>query len=213
MEVSYRFVERVSAYRRMLRKLLSEGTTRVYSYELGALEGLSSAQVRRDLMTLGCTGSPSKGYDISAVIEKISELLDPPAGEGIAMVGVGHLGKAILAYATGRFANLCFSATFDSDPEKTGKIIHGCHCFPMQEMEEVLKTRPVAIGIITVPASAAQESAERLAAAGVRGIVNFAPVRLRLPREVFVEDVDITGLLEKVAFFARSRTQEGEGWT
>ncbi len=211
MEVSDRLVERVSAYRRLLRKVMADGTVRIYSHELASLEGVSSAQVRRDLMTIGYAGSPAKGYDVAGLIDKIGELLDPPDGEGMVLVGVGHLGKAILSYATGRFSHLSIVATFDNDSEKVGRVTHGCRCFAIGELGEVLRVTPAAIGIITVPAAVAQEVADQLVAAGVRGLVNFAPVRLRTPREVFVEDVDITGLLEKVAFFARSRTQQSEG--
>ncbi len=205
MVIPARMVERISAYRRHLRRWLAEGRTRIYSHELGALIGCTPAQVRRDLMTIGYAGSPARGYDVVKLIERIGEMLDPPKRDGIVLVGVGSLGRAILNYFRGTHPELLLVAAFDIAPEKIGQSCHGCPCYAASEMETVLRGRPVPVGIIAVPADGAQEVADRLVRAGVRGLLNFTPVRLRVPPEVFVEDVDIATSLEKVAFYACQR--------
>ena len=205
-----RMVERLVVYRRHLRQWLGEGRMRVYSHDLAKLEDVTPAQVRRDLMTIGYTGSPAKGYEVEGLIEHISTLLDAGSIGGFALVGAGHLGRAILDYLARRHPEYQVVA-FDVNPEKAGRITHGCRCYLIDELETVLAEHPMRVGVITVPAEAAQDVATRLVAAGVRGLLNFAPVRLQVPDSVVVEDADIALLLEKVAFFARmGRVEERE---
>lgn len=199
-----RVVERLSSYRRHLRWWLAEGKPRIYSHELAALEGATAAQVRRDVMIIGYTGSPARGYDAAGLLERIRQVLDPPPDEGIVLVGLGYLGRAILSYFSNVHPELPIVAAFDIDPEKVGRIVQGCRCFSMDELDSVLAERRVLVAVIAVPVEAAADVAERLVQAGVRGILNFTPVRLRVPPHVFVESVDISVSLEKVAFFARS---------
>jgi redox-sensing transcriptional repressor len=201
--ISERTIGRLSLYRRLLNVLQSEGVRNVFSHQLGNMAGCTAAQVRRDLMAVGYAGSPSLGYDVSRLIESIREFLDSPGGQGVALVGVGNLGKAILAYFAGRRPNLQIVAAFDNDPYKVNRVIHGCRCYAMESLSEVVRSEDVRVGIVTVPATAAQSVADALARAGVRGILNFAPIRLRVPPHVFVEDIDMIVALEKVAYFAR----------
>ena len=200
-----RMIERLSGYRRHLRRWVTEKRQRIFSHELGGLVGSTPAQVRRDLMTIGFTGSPARGYDVAKLIESISAVLDPPEREGAALVGVGSLGRAILRYLSTAHPEIPIMAAFDVAPDRVGGMIDGCRCYPMTEMEAVLEKEPALIGIITVPSEAAQDVANDLIRAGVRGIMNFTAVRLHTPPEVFVEDIDISISLEKVVFFSRSR--------
>ncbi len=210
MDIPTKVIERLSSYRRHLRCWQAEGKHRIYSHELAALQGVTPAQVRRDLMTIGYTGSPAKGYDVDGLIEHVSQLLDPKtAGEAV-LVGVGHLGRAILDYFTGRHPGHRIVAAFDTAPDKVGRVMHGCHCYNVSEMPDLLRRQPVAVGIIAVPAEAAQEVADQLIKLGVSGLLNFAPTRLRVPTDVYVEDVDIALSLEKVAFFAHERRSRRE---
>jgi redox-sensing transcriptional repressor len=212
IDLPQKLIERISAYRRQLARILVEGKDRIYSHELAALEGATAAQVRRDIMTIGYTGSPAKGYDVAGLISRINDVLDPHPHdeEGLALVGVGQLGKALLAYLAGAPHNQKVVAAFDVDPEKTGRVIHGCRCYGLDEIERVVAAEHVRVGVITVPATAAQQVADRLVRAGVGGLVNFAPARLRVPPQVYVEDVDISVLLEKVAFLARTAAAKRE---
>ena len=201
--ISAKSIGRLSLYRRLLNVLQAEGVRNVYSHQLATLAGCTGTQVRRDLMVVGYSGSPTHGYEVARLIESMREFLDAPAGQGVALVGVGNLGKAILSYFAGRRPNLQIVAAFDNDAYKVNRVIHGCRCYPMESLSEVLKGQATTVAIIAVPVAAAQGVAELLTRAGIRGILNFAPVRLRVSPNIYVEDIDMTVALEKVAYFAR----------
>jgi redox-sensing transcriptional repressor len=201
--ISGKTVARLSLYRRLLYELQEEGERNVFSHQLAALAGGTAAQVRRDMMALGYSGSPTRGYNVKRLIKSIASFLDAPEGQRIALVGLGNLGQAILAYFEGRRPKLRITAAFDTDPARVNCVIHGCQCYPVERMSSVVKKQHIEIGILTVPAEGAQQVAETLCAAGVRGLLNFTPARLHLPPEVDVEDYDISMCLEKVAYFAR----------
>jgi redox-sensing transcriptional repressor len=201
--ISDRSIGRLSLYRRLLNVLQAEGIRNIYSHQLATIAGCTAAQVRRDLMVVGYSGNPTNGYEVTRLIEGLREFLDAPGGQGAALVGVGNLGKAILSYFAGRRPNLQIAAAFDNDPYKVNRVIHGCRCYSMENLYEVAQGQGIRLAIITVPAQAAQGVADALAKGGVRGILNFAPVRLRVPPHVHIEDIDMTVSLEKVAYFAR----------
>ena len=198
----------MSLYRRLLESSIPGGRDTVFSHELAGLACVTPAQVRRDLMATGCSGSPGRGYRIRDLIEGISKVLDDPEGQSVALVGVGNLGRAILAYFSGRRRNLRITASFDVDPLKTGRVINGCRCYSMSELGDVLERGRIKTAILAVPAGKAQETTDALVAAGVRGILNYAPVPLRVPDGVFLEERDMTMSLETVAFFARKTALE-----
>lgn len=202
---SERTVERLSLYRQLLIVQQSEKKGHIYSHQLAVMAGVTPAQVRRDLMVVGYTGSPTKGYDIRELIRGIAKFLDAPEPESVVLVGVGNLGRAILSYFSGRRPNLDIVAAFDSDPQKVDRLVLGCRCMAMNQMEEIITQHRVKTGIISVPASDAQTVADQLVRAGVCGILNFAPVPLWAPEGVFVEHIDMAVALEKVAYFARQR--------
>ena len=201
--VSYKTVGRIGVYRRILNELHSEKVSHVYSYKLAALAGYSAAQVRRDLMEIGYTGSPVHGYNVEELLEAVRTFLDAPSGQYAALVGVGNLGRSILAFFSGRRPKLSIIAALDKDPQIFGRVIHGCRCFNIQDIEEVIRENNIDIGIITAPASEAQTVAYQMVGAGITGILNFAPARIRVPSSVYVEDIDVTVALERAAYFAR----------
>ena len=208
--VSDRVIERLIVYRRLLRGWAASGRDTIYSHELAALAGGTAAQVRRDIMAVRYIGSPARGYDVSALVAKIDELLGAGVGRAAALVGIGHLGQALMAYFNRRGSQLTIAAAFDSDPAKVGRVLHGCHCFALDAAAEVIREHALRMAILAVPEAAAQPVAERLVDAGIAGLLNFAPARLVLPADVYVENVDIAILVEKVAFFARAaRAVEG----
>lgn len=203
VDVSGRTIERLSLYRRILGDLARQGAEHVFSHQLAALAGSTPAQVRRDMMALGSQGSPTRGYDTRELINAIGDFLDSPAGQGVFLAGVGNLGRAILAYFGGRRPNLSIVAAFDSDPSKTDRMILGCQCYPIEELSAVARKLRPSVGVVTVPAAHAQAVADEMVATGITGILNFAPIALRVPPTVYVEQVDVTTFLEKVAYFAR----------
>ena len=202
-------VSRLSLYRRQLQARPLGSPATIHSHALAALCGTSAAHVRRDLMTIGFAGSPAHGYEVEHLIGAIGRELDAPEGQRAALVGVGQLGRALLDYFTTRRPSLRLAAAFDIDPAKTGRVIHGCRVWPLDAMREVVRAQGIAVGVLTVPAEAAQEVADRMVAAGIVGILNFAPVPLRHPARTFVEEMDITTSMERVAYFARAHAAGG----
>ncbi len=201
--ISQKTIGRLSLYRRLLTNPADEGQRYIFSHQLAALAACTAAQVRRDLMTLGYTGSTAKGYDRAELAAAIGRFLDDPKGTQVALVGIGNIGRAILAYFAGRRPKLAIVAAFDVDPAKTGRVIHGCRCYLLEELPRIAAELKITVGIAAVPAAAAQSVADALVAAGVTGIMNFAPQRLRVPPHVYVEDVDMTTSLEKAAYFSQ----------
>lgn len=209
-KVSQKTVGRLSLYRRLLNRMFADGARNVYSHDLARMAGGTAAQVRRDLMTLGHTGSPKRGYDVKELSDHIGAFLDAPDGQGVALIGVGNLGRAILSYFAGRRPKLAITVAFDNDPAKVNRVIHGCRCHPISELSRVVREQNVRVAILTVPAREAQSISDELVEAGVRGVLNFAPVPLRVPPGTYSEDIDMTMSLETVAYFARKGTVERE---
>jgi len=201
--ISQKTVGRLSLYRRLLNVLAVQGTKNVYSHQLAAMAGATAAQVRRDLMAVGYMGTSIRGYAVDELIKSLGTFLDDPQGQSAALVGIGNLGRAILSYFSGRRPNLSIVAAFDVDPGKVGRVINGCRSYPLDELETVARELDIRLGVLTVPAAAAQSVAESMVRAGIRGILNFAPAPLKMPTGVYVEDIDMTMSLEKVAYFAR----------
>jgi redox-sensing transcriptional repressor len=208
--VPVKTIGRLSLYRRLLNTLLMSNVENIYSHQLASLAGGTAAQVRRDMMSIGYIGSPKRGYDIRELVESIGVFLDAPKNQGVALVGVGNLGRAIMSYFAGRRPHLSIVAAFDVDPYKIDRVILGCRCYHLSQLSETVAALDIRVGVVTVPAAEAQSIAEQMVTAGIRGILNFAPVPLRVPPEVYVEDIDMTMSLEKVAYFARLNALEKE---
>ncbi len=200
--VSRKTVSRISRYRRILLALREEGTAHVYSHELARHAAVSAAQVRRDLMVIGYSGSPSKGYGVAACITSMSAFLDDEQQHRIALVGVGNLGRAILAHASTTLSSASITAAFDTNPAVVGSSLHGCPCFHTSALEEVVHDSGIETAVLALPASAAQSAAEALVGAGIKSIVSFSPIPLHLPDDIFVEYIDIIAALESAVFFS-----------
>lgn len=196
-------IERLSIYRRLLSEALSDGKQGIYSHELADRVGGTAAQVRRDLMQVGFSGNSKTGYDVEALVAAIGEALDNPDGEPVLLMGVGNLGRALLHFFTAHHPKLKIVAAFDNDPHKTDRVIHGCRCYGLDDLEAVVDREHVRVAVLAIPATAAQPIAERLVANGIKGLLNFVPTALRLPPGVVVENMDMTSALEKVAYLAR----------
>jgi redox-sensing transcriptional repressor len=198
-------IGRLSLYRRLLLDLSAGGMHQIYSHQLASAAVATPAQVRRDLMMIGFSGSPRKGYAVEELIGAVNEVLAQSVETSVALVGVGNLGRAILAYYTNRQPWVRFVAAFDRDPDKANRIIHGCRVYPIEQVEEVLGREGIRAAVIAVPAGEAQHVADRLVLAGVRSLLNFAPVRLHLPTGTFVDDIDMSMALDRVAYYAHQQ--------
>jgi redox-sensing transcriptional repressor len=203
-KIPVRTVERLVQYRRILEIEMIEGPPEldtVFSHDIAKCCTCTAAQVRRDLMVIGHQGSTSRGYDRRSLLQAINELLGRCGVRRMALAGAGRLGTALLAHFVDRGRMLAAVAAFDSDPSKQGCLIAGVLCHPPERLVEIVRREAIDLGVIAVPERAAQDVADLMVLAGIRGIVNFAPVALRVPAGVVVETIDISGALEKVAFF------------
>jgi len=196
-------IERLILYRRLLLGLQGDEANKIFSHQLAAMAGVTSAQLRKDLTPTGYYGSPVHGYEITQLMNSISEIIDSPQMQNVVLVGLGHLGRAVLDYFQGRRPKLQIIAAFDTDPAKINRVIHGCRCYHTDEMEKVIRENNSITGILAVPVDEAQEIAERMINAGIRGFLNYAPMRLNLPNDVYVENRDMIMAVEKAAYFAR----------
>jgi redox-sensing transcriptional repressor len=197
-------IERISLYRRIVSNLLGTGKKQAFSHEIAKLAGVKSSQIRHDFMFIGTNGRANAGYDLQELMGHIEDFLTGGEADNYCIVGVGNLGRAILAFFHARHHNIVIKAAFDKDPSLKDKVIHGCRCYSIENANEVIKNEGISLGIISVPAEQAQAVAQTLLEAGIKGIVNFAPVPLKLRQGVFVENVDLTMYLEKAAFFTRN---------
>lgn len=203
MPIPDKTLERLSIYRRLLALARLGDDDMVFSHELADMASGNAAQVRRDLMELGVAGHRKLGYRVGHLNTEIGRVLDPPNGTGVVVLGVGNLGRALLQHIGGEHERLHVVGVFDTDPSKIGHIIHGYRCDSINDLEAAVQARGADVAIITTPAEAAQAVCDRLIAAGIRGILNFAPTPLQVPDNVFVEQVDIETALEKIACVAR----------
>jgi redox-sensing transcriptional repressor len=196
-------VGRLSLYLRRLEGLLREGTTKVSSSQLGEALGVTDAQVRKDLAYLGHLGHPGIGYAAGELIAAIRGALGIDREWAVAVAGVGNLARALLHYHG--FADRGFRvvALFDADPAKVGQRVEGLPVHGPDAMAGVIAATGAELGVLAVPAPSAQAVADALIAAGVRGLLNFAPAVLRVPPGVSVVSVDLTVQLEQLAFLVQ----------
>lgn len=198
-------IGRLSEYRRTLLNCLAEGKTHVYSHELANLHNITAVQVRRDIMLIGYSTTLKKGYDVKALIDVISGIIDTADGLNAAIIGIGNLGRAITAYFNGKRTKLKIAATFDTDPEKANRVISGVKCYPVGEMSRIIKEQDISIGILTVPPEDAAAVAETLIMAGIKGILNYTSTPLNVSPNVYLEEYDMITSLEKVAYFVKEK--------
>jgi redox-sensing transcriptional repressor len=199
-------VARLPVYLRALYTLAERGTTTVSSEELAGAAGVNSAKLRKDLSYLGSYGIRGVGYDVEYLVYQVSRALGLTQNWAVVIVGAGNLGRALANY--GGFATRGFriSAILDSDPALVGGQIGAVTVHHVSELEGVVAGNNVAIGVIATPAVAAQAVCDRLVAAGVTSILNFAPLVLNVPDGVDVRKVDLSIELQILAFHAQRRS-------
>jgi redox-sensing transcriptional repressor len=188
-------IPRLYAYHRALRAAQAAGDTTVTSNGLAELLGqtISSTQIRKDLSALGPLGRRGQGYAINPLVEQLAWVLGLEHDWRIAIVGFGYLGHAFATFITARESRFRIAAIFDSSPALVGQSWQGTTVHDASNLETVIRTCDCNIGVIAVPAEAAQSSAQRLADAGVRAIMNFAPTPLHVRAPVIVRNIDLAG--------------------
>ena len=204
-------VARLPIYLRALYTLADRGVSTVASDELAAAAGVNSAKLRKDLSHLGSYGIRGVGYDVEYLVYQVSRALGLNQNWPVVIVGAGNLGRALANY--GGFVSRGFriAAMLDSDQALVGRELGSVVVRHASELEEVVASSGIAIGVIAVPAPAAQAVCDRLVAAGVTSILNFAPLVLTVPDGVDVRKVDLSIELQILAFHAQRRTAERFG--
>jgi redox-sensing transcriptional repressor len=203
MNLPDKTVERLSQYRRTLNHQLAKGKTHIFSHEIANLLHITPVQVRRDIMLIGYSGTLRKGYDIQEMVETIGKIIDTETGVKIAVVGLGNLGKAFIHYLHEKRTKLKVVAAFDINPDKINKSYAEVPCYHLDQLEETVQNESIAIGIITTPPEVTSELADRLKAAGIKGILNYTPKPLSAREGVYLEEYDMITSLEKVAYFVK----------
>lgn len=193
-------VVRLSLYVRQLELFVRQGRDTVSSNQLGKALGITDAQVRKDLAYFGQFGYPGIGYRTDELATGIRRILGTDQTWQVALVGVGNLGRALVGYRGFPEQSFKIAALFDSDPEKIGSTYEGRTVHGLDDLSPIVDERQIKLAIIAVPADAAQEVADLLVAAGVQGILNFAPVTLNVPASVNLVVVDLTVQLEQLSF-------------
>lgn len=197
---------RMSLYFRVLQSRLDQSSASISSSELGAQTGVKDAQVRKDLACFGSFGRPGVGYGVGQLHDQLRRRLGMDQTWKTILVGAGNIGRALLAYPRFHSEGFDFVAAFDQDKKSVGKRIAGLVIQPMGELKKTAKQKRALIGLIAVPPDAATAVAQALVEAGILGILNFAPVRLHLPKGVAMVNVDFTDALEQLAFEIRLST-------
>lgn len=191
VKVSELTLRRLPKYRQYLLRLKAEGKEYTSAAELGRVLNVHHTQVRKDLQATGVRGIPKVGHRIMDVIEGIEKFLNWNNLSDAFLVGVGNMGKAILNYDGFLRAGIQIVAAFDIDESLSGKEIQGKPVFPLEKLPDLGNRLHVRIGILTTPPHAAQEVAELLVESGIIAIWNFTPVKLELPKDIVIENVDI----------------------
>jgi len=204
MEISPLTVNRLSLYLRCLHSLEGEGVGRISSLELAQQFHLSAAQIRKDLAQFGEFGIRGVGYEIPNLIERLTSLLGLDRIHPMIIIGFGNLGRALAASIGFNSGNFRVVAGLDNDPAKIGRRVGGVLVHDASETAAVVAATEAEIGVLTVPAEAAQANYDRLVAAGIRSILNFAPTRLSLNAAVRTKDVDLRIDLEELSYFLSS---------
>jgi redox-sensing transcriptional repressor len=200
-EIPRKAIYRLSVYLRCLQRLKANDLRTVSSEALAKAARVKSTQLRKDLTYFGQFGTRGLGYDVEQLSTMISDLLGTTSLQPVILVGVGNLGLALLSYKGFEQEGFEIIAAFDVDAARKRDKPPHTPIYPMERLNEVVRKRGVKMAIMTVPASEAQEVANRLIEAGITGILNFAPIVLHVPDDVMVNNVNLAIELENLSYF------------
>jgi len=194
-------IGRLPLYLRALSRLTLEGTKITSSHELGKRLGISSAQIRKDLSHFGEFGKQGTGYQVDYLTEQLRQILRVDKEWRVALVGVGDLGRALAHYNGFRDRGFRITMLFDNDPAKVGTMLDGFQIYDVAQMKDLIRQHGITLAMIAVPAEAAQQVADALVAAGVRGLLNYAPINLAVPEGVKVQYIDPVVHLQRITYY------------
>ena len=194
-------VGRLPIYLRALQRMAEKGMRTTSSQELGEHVGISAAQIRKDISQFGEFGKQGTGYPISFLIDKLREILKVDHMWDVVIIGAGELGHALSRYQGFTDRGFRIMMLFDNDPSKIGKSIGEFVVEDSANMEERIRSANVKIAMLTVPAAAAQATADKLVQAGVKAILNYAPISLNVPNTVHVQYIDPATHLQRMTYY------------
>lgn len=193
--------KRLPIYYRYLNILHDAGTKRISSTELADAVQVDSATIRRDFSYFGALGKRGYGYDVDNLLAFFTEILNQGHLTNVALVGVGNLGHALLNFNFHKDSNVRISAAFDVNDKIVNTIQAGVPIYPMTELKQQLRDQQIQVVILTVPTGVAQEVTDEAVESGVKGVLNFTPLRLAVPENVRVQNVDLTNELQTLIYF------------
>ncbi len=194
-------ISRLPVYLRALQQLSEKGVQTTSSQELGELIGISAAQIRKDISQFGEFGKQGTGYSIAFLIERLRDILQVDRVWDVIIVGAGDIGHALARY--NGFTNRGFHVTmlFDNDAKKVGTYVGEFEVLHTDTMAEKIRQSKVKIAMLTVPAASAQETADQLVKAGIKAILNYAPISLNVPDGVHVQYIDPVTHLQRMTYY------------
>jgi len=193
--------KRLPIYYRYLNILLDADKTRVSSTELSEAVKVDSATIRRDFSYFGALGKRGYGYDVENLIKFFKKISNQDRLTNVALIGVGNLGHALLNFNFHQDGNVRISAAFDVNADIANTIQSGVPIYPMTELRTQLEEQQIQVAILTVPSDVAQSVTDDAVAGGVKGILNFTPLRVTVPKDVRVQNVDLTNELQTLIYF------------
>ena len=202
-------VERLSLYRRILLNFPIQEKPNIHSHQLAHLLKINPAHVRRDLMLIGFTGDIHKGYDIQSLIKSIGRAIDCIHIQKVAFVGIGDLGRAVADYFNHQDAKLKVVATFRINDEPTVQF-QDVKCYNISRMKQIMRKEKIELCVLAVPASFAEDISKVVIDSGVKGILNFTSVHLKVPDTIYIEHYDMISKLEKLAYFTNKDNCPGK---
>jgi redox-sensing transcriptional repressor len=196
-------IDRLPVYARMLAILESQGRQVVSSQELGDELGVTPAQIRKDLSYFGRFGKQGRGYNVQRLVGELRRILGLDQGWTMVLVGVGNLGRAILSYRGFTPEGFKIVAAFDTHSDTVGRTVGGIRVYNVKNLPQFLENNPADIGIVAVSAAAAQEVADILVSCGIKGILNYAPVALRVPDGTQLKDIEPVLALQSMTYYLK----------
>lgn len=201
--ISMAVIRRLPKYHRYLGDLLDKDIQRISSKELSDIIGFTASQIRQDLNNFGGFGQQGYGYNVEALYNEIGKILGLDKKYNAILIGAGNLGQAIANYSGFRKAGFEIKALFDANPRMIGLKIRDFEILDSQEIESVVKENEIDIAILCIPKNGVQEIVNRLVSVGIKGVWNFAPIDLEVPKDVIVENVNLTESLFTLSYLMK----------
>ncbi len=200
-----KLIERLIIYKHFLEQFGNNDINKIYifSHELALITGFTPSQIRKDIMTIGYSGNQKNGYNVANLVEFINTFLNPSKNMNTILIGVGNLGKAILHYFASIKSKFTITACFDIDKNLINSFIYYTKCHAIDELGRIIIENNVKTAILTLPPENAQDTADLLINYGIKGIINFTTIRIKVPDNIYVENIDFLASMEKIAFFVK----------